>query len=170
MALLGYYSNEKLAVCVGVSCYSGTVRGIVGLDRVDETWLCGADVMSTNYYLKSGEKCKHCCHSTSNDLHIGQWSLGWKFVFHRYKELGLHSWDGWKDLLKDCKSPIVDEYDQPITFDELCAVVESAQVPANMDFENAPASAYGPATMEERRNHAYKDREGYVFSTSEKWC
>lgn len=71
--------------------------------------------MSTNYYTEAPKGYEE------KELHIGKSSGGWYFSLHVIPELGITTWDAWRDYLKGKK--IRDEYDNCITFEELKKVV-----------------------------------------------
>lgn len=83
--------------------------------------------MGTNYYVHTPacpNACDHC--SASEQLHLGKSSVGWKFLHQadddwpRDKAYSL-----WLERAKS--GEIRDEYDRPITLDELLAFIERKQ-------------------------------------------
>jgi len=110
--------------------------------------------MGTNYYTVMDEPCEHCGHR-SDGLHIGKSSFGWAFSFAPYPDHGLTSWAAWRAYLE--KRQIRDEYGDPVSLDELSAMVEAKK--HLWTHETAPAEAWGTYA---RRGSI--DPEGYRFS------
>ena len=82
--------------------------------------------MGTNYYAKTGKKITVTCdcgfeHLIDEELHIGKKSCGWKFTVHIIPEQDINNLEDWKPILQ--KSEIYDEYDRPITYDEMLKII-----------------------------------------------
>lgn len=79
--------------------------------------------MGTNYYLYRTEPCEHCGQETSPPLHIGKSSSGWCFSLHAIPEEQLSSLDDWEREWARTGATIRDEYDSPVTADEMHRIV-----------------------------------------------
>lgn len=82
--------------------------------------------MSTNFYVKTGKKVKKICnlgeeHEVDEVLHIGLSNFGWKFCLHIIPEIGIAELKDWIPVLK--AGEIVDEYDKPISFDDMMWII-----------------------------------------------
>lgn len=77
--------------------------------------------MGTNYYTAEKPPCD-ACKRPHEQLHIGKASGGWEFLFAPYPELGLVTAAAWWAFIES--RPIIDEYDRPVTLEELKAIVE----------------------------------------------
>lgn len=80
--------------------------------------------MSTAYYVKIPREtiCMRCGSRTSqpNKLHLGTSSGGWCFALNVI-ELEFESLNDWKHAL--CIYPIVDEYDEEISYDRMISII-----------------------------------------------
>lgn len=98
--------------------------------------------MGTNYYLRTAA-CPTCGHQ-KNDLHIGKSSAGWYFGLRVYpNEDGIHDGqlspfeakqilelDDWRPLFE--KFPIFDEYDKPVTAEDLLKEITERSHPRGL--------------------------------------
>lgn len=116
--------------------------------------------MGTNYYAETS------VHGVPVRLHIGKSSAGWKFLFAEYDNL--RSWSAWQKFLMQPGVKVVDEYDEPLAVSDLERIVENKQQPENLNYRNAPATAWGDYNQPiiERSKHERLDDDGYRFSTS----
>ena len=73
--------------------------------------------MGTNYYLQPPVDWP------GNPLHIGKSSFGWCFSVHVIPERGINSLQDWEVLIRKPGAVILDEYDRPVTADEMMAVI-----------------------------------------------
>ena len=79
--------------------------------------------MGTNYYTKlDGE-----------ELHIGKSSGGWCFSLHVIPELGINDLPDWIDFLTVNHYKIKNEYEEPVTLDELFGVITLRKGRHNFD-------------------------------------
>ena len=82
--------------------------------------------MSTNYYVKTGKKEKVVCnlgceHIIDEELHIGKYSIGWKFCLHIIPEKNINNLEDWKKILKSGK--IYNEYHAEISYEEMIETI-----------------------------------------------
>lgn len=82
--------------------------------------------MSTNYYVKTGKKEKVVCnlgceHIIDEELHIGKYSIGWKFCLHIIPEKNINNLEDWKKILKSGK--IYNEYQREISYEEMIETI-----------------------------------------------
>jgi len=120
--------------------------------------------MGTNYYAFS-DPCSHCGRSDGR-VHIGKSSIGWQFLFaplDRANGEGIYSWKAWKLYLADKR--IVNEYGDAVSLAELVDIVENKQT-SGLCALTATRDQYGPYSESERRQHEYKDDDGYRFCTT----
>ena len=94
--------------------------------------------MGTNYYLHYNV-CE--CRGRQDSIHIGKCSCGWKFLFHWHPNI--RNVKEYKDIMKQEGSYILDEYHQPISYDEFWIMVEEKQ--------------------NEERHEEFSDIDGYDF-------
>lgn len=82
--------------------------------------------MGTNYYVHQARcacPCAHCSQKTN--IHLGKSSAGWRFL-HWAND----SWprdeapEKWMELVKS--GPIRDEYDRPISMEELLSIIANS--------------------------------------------
>lgn len=91
--------------------------------------------MGTNYYANI-KPCK-CCKKPEKQLHIGKSSFGWTFTFHAVDEYEsidnkpIDSWKRWKEVLSVTDITITDEYDNDVSFDDFCKLVDSKKTERN---------------------------------------
>ena len=71
--------------------------------------------------------CPHC--GRHERLHIGKSSAGWCFAVNVHPDRGIETWEAWKDLLTQSKATIINEYDEPVSLDELIYNVENRSHP-----------------------------------------
>lgn len=100
--------------------------------------------MGTNFYVEGDPTCDNDAHTKS--LHIGKSSLGWKFAFRTYDELGLTSWAAWQEFLR--RGPmgmlgrrerkITDEYDRTLTLAEFAERVTVRTSPGGIGSTEPP--------------------------------
>lgn len=64
--------------------------------------------MGTNFYAES-EPCPHCGKS-SDKLHLGKSSGGWKFALRAHKDLGIDSLRALVDYIESKDMRVLDEY------------------------------------------------------------
>lgn len=84
--------------------------------------------MGTNYYLHkpSTTKCNHCGHDPqieNNIIHIGKSSYGWCFALHIHPQLGINTFDDWKQLWNNPQNIIKNEYDEIILPDKMISTI-----------------------------------------------
>lgn len=82
--------------------------------------------MSTNYYVKTGRKekviCNYGCeHEIDEELHLGKFSLGWKFCLHIIPEKNINELEDWKKIMQN--GTIIDEYGQIIQYDYIIDLI-----------------------------------------------
>lgn len=132
--------------------------------------------MGTNYEAEADPTCDNPAHTKS--LHIGKSSMGWKFSFRAYDDLGLTSWAAWRTYLDG--RVIRDEYGDTLTLEEFTDRVTNRHTP---DGEEGPWSHanpsegckargfggrwYPPRLDEDGRYDSYEDPEGFDFSRYE---
>ena len=80
--------------------------------------------MGTNYYTPGDPTCDNPDHTSR--LHIGKSSAGWKFGFHGIPDLGLTSWQAWREFLAD--RPVIDEYGQMVSLEDFTRIAERRRV------------------------------------------
>ena len=107
--------------------------------------------MGTNYYGRY-MLCEHC--KRYDEFHIGKYSYGWKFGFEAHPKLGINSFKELNEFVKKNNVVIYDEYEDNITWEELCKTIKQT-----MKAKGDHANEY-PA-------HSYHDAEGYVFSVGD---
>lgn len=73
--------------------------------------------MSTNYYTV--KKCNHCRHEER--LHIGKSACGWCFALATHDDIT--SLDDWREQFEEPDVTIVDEYDRPVTPEEMFKII-----------------------------------------------
>lgn len=116
--------------------------------------------MGTNYYAQDKDPCP-TCHREWPSLHIGKSSMGWKFLFARYEDLGLVSAKSWWDFLEKTGARILDEYGRPETIAGLKEWVKKKQDGLWEDTAPDQYTYYG-----QRERYEYLDEEGYRISKS----
>ena len=108
--------------------------------------------MGTNYYVKE-ERCA-CCRRKKEQLHIGEKSLGWSFLFHATDEI--MTCEDWKIELST--KTIVDEYGEEVKFEALFDMIRRTKDERNHTLY----------CREHHPEHAdvscFLDPEGYSFS------
>ena len=112
--------------------------------------------MGTNYYWIKVQPpvCQHCGRSDEVErLHIGKSSAGWCFALHVIPELGIADLPDWEKLWAEPGSAIVDEYDKPVTVDEMRAVIMARA--RNKDWNEAP---YGYPSWERFHQENYSEQ------------
>jgi|ERR1019366_3151677 hypothetical protein len=119
--------------------------------------------MGTNYYIQT-QPTNHCdkCgrEDPAENIHIGKSSGGWKFSFHtRFK-----TFKEWKVFLEANKDQIVDEYDSPISLEDLLEIVEEKQGGIWLGDPRYERAHHELSTYE------YLDPEGYRFINAETFC
>lgn len=77
--------------------------------------------MGTNYYLHKNE-CPYCGRK-KEIIHLGKNSYGWRFLFHKTKEI--HDYESFCEFIKT--GEIYDEYDRPISYEEMIKIVNHQQ-------------------------------------------
>ena len=78
--------------------------------------------MYTNYYAITNH-CDKC--GRKDSLHLGKSSWGWDFTFHLVPE----HYTNFKEFKKFLDSvTIIDEYDAPITKEELLSIIEKKSI------------------------------------------
>lgn len=94
--------------------------------------------MSTNYYLRKpiGDICKHCGNANEyEELHIGKYSHGWRFLFDHNEVDSLRSFKGWQKLLEKHPDNIYDEYGKCISLYELYSIIDNSMRHKNVLYE-----------------------------------
>jgi hypothetical protein len=82
--------------------------------------------MGTNYYVDRPRPCCPTCGQTTSEVvHIGKSSAGWRFQFRGYREEGLTSAKAWLEFLQD--KPIVDEYGRHHELTDFVDMIRSKQ-------------------------------------------
>ena len=85
--------------------------------------------MGTNFYLSTW--CPHC--GRIEKRHLGKSSCGWKFLFHKYKDI--QNYEDFKGILQT--GDIIDEYDELWLAEDFLNLIESKQnEEADPDGEN----------------------------------
>ena len=77
--------------------------------------------MGTNYYLKK-DTCPHCLRPREI-IHLGKSSAGWKFLFHKTKQV--YDYESFCKFIKT--GFIYDEYDNSLFDDDLINLIQSKQ-------------------------------------------
>jgi hypothetical protein len=120
--------------------------------------------MGTNYYLKTAA-CE-CCglHDERNTMHIGKSSGGWCFSLHVGKWLNdsddepeAHSLEDWQALWSREGWIIVNEYQDPITTEEMMDIITNRKREEAIDqgqWGTGWYSNYGSFADYLRENHA----------------
>lgn len=80
--------------------------------------------MGTNYYAKLED---------DTELHIGKSSGGWCFSLHIYPKIGIDDLPDWIDFLAANHYKIKNEYEEPVTLDELFGVITLRKGRHNFD-------------------------------------
>ena len=84
--------------------------------------------MGTNYYLHN-EQPEFTPKFTP--IHIGKSSAGWYFSLHTYPEIGLNSWEDWKNCLdkniNNYNAHIENEYEDKLLISEFISIVERSR-------------------------------------------
>lgn len=83
--------------------------------------------MGTNFYLTTW--CPHC--GDVKRKHLGKSSCGWKFLFHKYKDI--KNYEDFKEIIQT--GDICDEYGELWSAEDLIDLIESKQ--------NEEADVYG---------------------------
>lgn len=86
--------------------------------------------MGTNYYYRAKPPCDACCRPFE-EKHIGKSSAGWAFTLRVYPG-EIDSLDDWEALFRVPGSEIQDEYDRPISVDEMMDIIQNRKGYANM--------------------------------------
>ena len=121
--------------------------------------------MGTNYYLilTPEKKCEHCGHTEPREeLHIGKYSMGWKFCFNKKRFKTRREWFDFLTGSPKNLECIVDEYGKQVTFGELYSLVEDSKQGIWIGDPR-----YQRTGMFETLDCEYLDPEGYRFSNSE---
>ena len=77
--------------------------------------------MGTNYYLHT-DFCP-CCGKPKEKIHLGKSSCGWKFLFHKSKNI--YNYESFLEFSK--KGVIYNEYDDTCSFADLLELIKSKQ-------------------------------------------
>lgn len=77
--------------------------------------------MGTNYYLHT-DFCP-CCGKPRKTIHLGKSSFGWKFLFHKTKEI--YDYDSFYKSIKN--GVVYDEYGEIWTTDNLIDLIVAKQ-------------------------------------------
>lgn len=120
--------------------------------------------MSTNYYVKTGKKkkvfCNYGCeHEIDEELHVGLYSLGWKFALQILPENNIYEIEDWKPILKN--GEIRDEYGNIVSYEKMIDLILNNKNTSYVEQGNHPyIDAY--CTYDERDNNYYcnKDKIG----------
>lgn len=110
--------------------------------------------MGTNYYLRQ-PPCSQCGHVPA-ELHIGKSSAGWNFGLRIYPKIDdepnvqVSLWgadticelDDWRPLFD--RFPIVDEYDRPVSADDMIATITARSHPNGLLSRLTPGPHMGP--------------------------
>lgn len=116
--------------------------------------------MGTNYYVHTpacADACEHC--SASEQLHLGKSSGGWRFLFQADEDWPREqAYSLWLERAK--LGEIRDEYDRPITLDELLKFVAVKQE-ARSHMNPLPDEPRGPLYDSLRKSDFVC--EGYDF-------
>ena len=88
--------------------------------------------MGTNYYalLEDGD-----------ELHIGKSSGGWCFSLHVYPKIGINDFPDWIEFLNLKKLKIKNEYEDPVTIEELVDIITNRKWTNKFD-EPFPVSSF----------------------------
>lgn len=118
--------------------------------------------MSTNFYLRKpiGNVCKHCGNANEyEELHIGKYSHGWRFLFDHNEVDSLRSFKGWQKLLEKHPDKIYDEYGKNRSLYELYRFISKRESGAALkDFEPHADKC------------EYLDEDEYRFSKNTGFC
>lgn len=114
--------------------------------------------MGTNY--RTPPQCSSpCSHCSDEGLHIGKNSWGWVFGFQAYPELGLVSWQAWREHIAKLNH-VIDEYGVHMPTTEFIELVERTREP------------YGPNRLQPHRRDGvspilHKVDERFFVSTDD---
>ena len=96
--------------------------------------------MGTNYYTI--KRCDHCHHEER--LHVGRSSYGWCFALATHPSIGIASLDDWRRKFAEVGVSIVNEYEEPVTVDEMLSCVTAREGSGRKYSDFAGMGVQGP--------------------------
>jgi hypothetical protein len=109
--------------------------------------------MSTNYYLRCNPTVMGRLREEEEPftLHIGKSSGGWVFSLHIYPERGIRSLKDWYQLWRRNDNQIFDEYDRPVSIEEMLDVITNRSWPHDRTSQFRADVMAGPNNLQRSR-------------------